>query len=117
MDFARAYAEQQREQACHHETLYVVRIAVLERLADDILQAVHVRFAVPEESGQGCIGLERIPLEIARHLRPVETAHEFAPAEDLAHEPLDGSDRGIACPVCLESPVDDLARGEQLEIQ
>ena len=51
---------------------------------------------------------EKIGLGIFRHLQPVEAAHIFAPAEDLADEAFDGIERCIS-PAPLLRAVADFA--------
>ena len=88
VQLARCDAQPQRVQAGDHQALDVVRIAVRERGADRVGQACHRHVAAPVERRQRLVRVERVEVEEAGHARPVDPAHVFAPAEDLAHEAL-----------------------------
>jgi len=54
------------------------------------------------------VGTQRVALQVAGHLRPVDAAHVLAPAEDLADETLDTGQR---CPLAV---IGRLGRGNGL---
>jgi len=60
---------------------------------------------------------ERVALEIPRHVQPVDAAHIFAPAEDLADEALGCRERRAPRAVRGLDGGDHLARVEQLEVE
>ena len=64
-------------------------MGVLAGGADAVCEAAHVGLARPEELGERAVGVQLIRLGEARHGVPVEPAHIFAPADDLADEALD----------------------------
>ena len=61
--------------------------------------------------------LEDVALGIAGHTRPVNTAHVFAPAENLADEAFNRRQRRPALPVCLLGPRHHLLRLQHLHIE
>ena len=108
--------EEERVEAGHHEPLDVMGVAELERLAEDVREAGHLRIPRPEEGGQRAVGAERVLLEVLRHAEPVDPADELPPAEDLPHEPLDRLNRRSARAPCRFRPTQDLPRVEELQV-
>jgi hypothetical protein len=110
------YAQQQGKEARHHEPLNVVRIAELERLVDDLAQAIQVRLPGPKECRQRLGRLELVHFEVAGHEAPVDAAHAFAPAEDLPDETFHRRQRGAAFTIGPLGGGDGVTRVEQLQI-
>ena len=90
-----------------------MRQGLLERIA----QAGHVGGAGPVPVRQVLVGTERVALQVAGHLRPVDAAHVLAPAEDLAHEALDAGQGCLARVVGRRGRRHHLARIQQLQVQ
>ena len=51
MDFAWANAEEQGKEACDHESLNMMGVAVVERLAQGDAEAIHLGVASPVKRG------------------------------------------------------------------
>ena len=74
----------------------MVGIGKPARLVDRLLHAVHAGIAAPEEIRQRAMRLKIVHRGIVRHLQPVDAAHKFAPAQNLANEALDRVQRRMA---------------------
>ena len=109
-------AQEQRIQARDHQALDVVRVAVAQGLADGVAQAGHLDVAGPVKRGQISGGAQRVALLIFRHLRPVNAAHVFAPAQNLADKAFDRRQRRGACAVGGLGGGHHFARAQQLEV-
>ena len=117
MHLARVHAQQQRVQAGDHQALDVVRIAVLERLPDGVRQAAHRRAARPVEAGQRLVRLQRVEAQVAGHAQPVDAAHVFAPAQDLADVAFGRGQRDLARPPRRLDAGNHFPRIQQLQVQ
>jgi hypothetical protein len=95
----------------------VVRVAVRQRLRDGVAQAGHVGVAGPVPGRQRRLGVQRVALQVAGHLRPVDAAHVFAPAQDLADEAFHRRQRRMAAAVRGFGRGHHLARVQQLEVE
>jgi hypothetical protein len=91
----------------------VMGIGMLLRRADGLGHAAHVGLAGPVEGGERALRFEIIRFRIGRHAQPVEAAHIFAPADDLADEALDGVQGRIR----RHRRIADLARLKQTAIE
>ena len=80
------HSQQQSVKPGHHQTLDVVRVAVLQRLCDGIAQARHVGVARPVKLGQWFVRLLGVALGVVGHVGPVNAAHVFTPAQNLPHK-------------------------------
>ena len=67
MHIVRPHAQQQAELPQHHQPLDVMRVAMLDRVADGLVQAAHIGLAGPEEAWHRQIGVECISLGVIRH--------------------------------------------------
>ena len=63
------------------------------------------------------VGGECVAFEIAGHLRPVDAAHVFAPAEDLAHKALDTGERRMTRLKSCHGRRDHLARVQEFQVE
>ena len=113
----RVAARQQREVAGDHQALDVVGVGGVERLANGVAQAGHLRPAGPVPGRQRAPGVERVALRVARHARPIHPAHELPPAQDLAHETLAAGELDRARLPGRDRGVDDLAWVQQLDVE
>ena len=111
------HAEEEREQAGHHQPLDVMGIAMLERLADGVPEAVHVGVAGPVESGQRSVGPEGVAVDILRHELPVDAADVLPPADHLPDETLRGLERRLPFSPGPLGAGDDVTGVEQLHVE
>ena len=72
--------------AGHHQALDMVGISLAPGLVDRGGEAGHVGLAGPVEFGQGACRLQGVAADIVRSFAPIDAAHIFAPADDLADE-------------------------------
>ena len=79
---------QQSEVSGDHQTLDVMGIGVLQRLADGGSQAIHTCLAGPVKIGKSGLMVEIIHCCQIGHQGPVDAPHVFAPAQDLTHKTL-----------------------------
>jgi hypothetical protein len=113
----RADAGQHGEVAGHHQPLDMMGIGQPLRLPDGSRQAGHVRLAGPVEFGQRPFSPKEVLLRILRHLQPVDAAHIFAPADDLAHETFDRIERRITRLIRRDGCIHALHGTQQLEVE
>lgn len=71
-------------------------IGQIARLPHRMGQAVHPRRPAPIERGQIAGMVQRVALSILRPFQKIDAAHEFPPADDLANEPFDRIQGGMA---------------------
>jgi hypothetical protein len=90
------YAQQQGVKAGHHQALNVVGIAVLQGLPNRIAQAGHLGVAGPVKLGQRFVRLLGVALGVVGHVGPVNAAHVFTPAQNLAHKTFHRLQRRMA---------------------
>ena len=106
-------ARQHGEVAGHHQALNVVGVGLFLGLGDGGPEAGHVGLGGPVEVRQRPVGPEEILFHVARHLQPVDAAHVFAPADDLADEAfgcVQGRPAGV---VLVRNPPADRQRVEK----
>ena len=109
-------AQQHGEIAGDHQPLDMVGVGVAARLGDDVGDAGHVGLARPVEPRQGPIGVEEVAPRIVRHLQPVDAAHEFPPAQDLADEAFDGVQRRATRAILALGAAAGVERIEQTQV-
>ena len=95
----------------------MVRVAVLQALADGRLHAGHVGLARPIPLGQVAGVAVVVGLGHVRHVEPIHAANELPPAQHLADEALDTRQRQAACVVSLLGCRDDFTGVEQVQVQ
>ena len=105
------------EQAQHHEALDVVGVALLDDVAHGVRNAGHIRFAVPQQRRYGLVVVQGVAVGVARHMRPVDAAHELPPAQDLAHEALDAVQRRLPLVIGRDRGIHRFPRIEEMEIE
>jgi len=77
---------QQSEVSGDHQTLDVMGIGVLQRLADGGSQAIHTRLAGPVKIGKSALMVEIIRCCQIGHQGPADPPHVFAPTQYLPHK-------------------------------
>ena len=117
MHLLRTHAQQQAKQTRNHQPLDVMRITVVQGLPKHLAQAHHVGVSVPEKGRQIAFSLQFIQMRIRRHPRPVDAAHILAPAQYLAHEPLNTGQRRTSFLQRLFRRMQHSARVQQLEVE
>ena len=99
MDFLWVQSGQQRKIARDHEALDMVRVGMLDRLANRLRQAMHVGFTGPVKFRQWPRRGKRVAFHIFWTSVPIDPAHIFAPADDLPDEPLGCVNWHFACAI------------------
>lgn len=77
-----------REVASHHQPLDVVAVPGLNHLTNTCFHASHVSVSGPIEVRQLALLIKSIAIRVLRALKPVNTADELAPTNDLPYERL-----------------------------
>ena len=117
LNLARFNAGDQREGAGDHQALDMMGIGVGACFLHDLRNTVHFCFATPVAHWQRAVRVECIAVRIIWHAQPVDAAHIFTPAQDLADESFHGIERRGPLAIGVLRRQANLARRQQAAIQ
>ena len=93
-----------------------MRVAIIQRLPDGLLQALHFRFGSPKEFRQVMARVKGVPFQILGHEVPINSSYVFSPTQNLPDESLNGVQRSGSLVISSFSSADHFPRIEQFQI-